>query len=204
MFLFLLAFSSQISAEVFASESGGEWLTLTAISPEDGRIGAEDSITLTFSNNVINEAVRDNNIGAFTLYDADGGIVPIDVILADEQINPDAKRLVSVKPVAALETGGEYTLVISDRMQAKNGSHTEAAYRIAFTVADAATGSDAVSNAAAKNTGADAAVAGTTGDAATGSDAVRVSNISQVMFICAGVAACLLVAILILRKKSAG
>ena len=115
----------------------GEPLALTSTSIQNGQIGPDDTITLTFSKNVINASVRDNNKNAFALYDNNGNIVPIEVIMADDQIEPDAKRIVSIRPLAGLSPGFEYTLLVSKDLQAKNGAYANTDSRIVFTVAGA-------------------------------------------------------------------
>ena len=132
----LTAYASGGNGDGSGDGSGGSGgLTLTATSIIGGQIEPGDSIILTFSNNVINVDVRENNKQAISLLDNKDNAVPIDVILADEQIYPDAKRLITVKPLADLLPGAEYTLVVNRSLQAKNGSNAVQDYRIAFSVA---------------------------------------------------------------------
>ncbi|MCL1829062.1 MAG: Ig-like domain-containing protein, partial [Oscillospiraceae bacterium] len=132
--LFLTLVQSAYASDGEGDGSGqgkGEPLTLTGTSIKDG-IADGDMITLTFSNNVINSSVRENNKKAFILYDGDRGVVEIDVIMADEQIEPDAKRIISVRPVSGFSPGFEYTLFISKNIQAKNGAFAETDTEIRF------------------------------------------------------------------------
>ena len=133
------AYASGGNGDGSGDGSGGSaGLMLAATSIIDGQIEPGDSIILTFSNNVINTAVRDGNKRAITLYDDKENTVPIDVILADEQINPDAKRLITIVPLSDLSPGVTYTIAVDKSLQAKNGLYAVQDYRITFSVAGTA------------------------------------------------------------------
>ncbi|MBR0113061.1 MAG: Ig-like domain-containing protein [Clostridia bacterium] len=96
------------------------------------------SIVLGFNKNVVNIAVRENNMKCFTLKDEDGKQVPIEIIMGDDQVEPthEVKRTVTVKPKSSLEYSTEYILKISKDLQAKNGSYLEKDSYISFTTAE--------------------------------------------------------------------
>ena len=101
---------------------------------EGGVIAPTDSIVLTFSNNVVNAGVREKNGGLVTLTDASGHAVEIDVVMADDQVEPDKKRIIEVSPKAALEAG-VYTLTAKAGITAKNGTEMKQDFVLTFTVA---------------------------------------------------------------------
>ena len=76
--------------------SGGgsdEAMSVESASVEDGAvIGAEDSITLVFSKNVCHKSVRDLNMILAVLTDSEGNEIAIEVVLCDDQIEPDKKN----------------------------------------------------------------------------------------------------------------
>ena len=99
-------------------------LGLASSTPANGQTGVElqPLIKLTFNKNVINLAIRDANKNCFTLATSAGSQVPIEVIMADDQLYPEEKRNISVKPLQALQPGTAYTLKISPELTAKNGT----------------------------------------------------------------------------------
>ncbi|MCL2167324.1 MAG: hypothetical protein FWH49_08585, partial [Clostridiales bacterium] len=191
----------------------------------DGQMEAEGMITLTFSNNVINESVRENNRQSISLYDDRQNEIPIEVIMADEQIQPDAKRDIAVKPVVSLTPGASYTLVVSQTMQAKNGAYADKVYSIAFSITEsgASTGASADASDAASDAVPAPLAAPGSGNSAEAvslqapenadpsqravqraperSPGMRLNALSIVMFACAGLALCALIVVLRLRKR---
>lgn len=101
----------------------GEPLRLDSSSPYNGQSGVPTDvlITMTFNKNVINMTVSDNNRNCFSLYAADGSKIPIEVIMADDQVEPEKKRIVSLKPLQDLKPGTAYTVKVSSSLQAKSG-----------------------------------------------------------------------------------
>lgn len=104
---------------------GDSKLELTdASSIKDGQTGVkvDEEIKLVFSNNVVNMKVKDTNMTSFTMTDADGNDVAIEVLMGDDQVNQDIKNDIVIKPTSDLKAGASYTIAISDQLQAKNGS----------------------------------------------------------------------------------
>ncbi|SHI34899.1 Ig-like domain-containing protein [Dethiosulfatibacter aminovorans DSM 17477] len=103
---------------------GNKPLFLDVSTPEDGAadIPVEQEIKLVFSKNVVNVSVKDNNLKCFTMEDSDGYDVPIEIVMGDDQIHPDQKRDIVIKPVEGLKEDMTYTIRISPDMLAKNGN----------------------------------------------------------------------------------
>ena len=83
-------------------------------------VATDVSITLTFTKNVVNMAVRDNNSGCFSLTSADGASIPVSVIMGDDQVDPDIKRIITVE-ADGLSPATTYTLTISGALTSKSG-----------------------------------------------------------------------------------
>lgn len=94
-------------------------------------------IDLVFTNNVVNIAVKENNLKCFSLKSADGKDVAIEVLMGDDQVDPNAKRNVSVAIAEALEPDTAYILTISGELSAKNGNLLGNDINIGFTTAAA-------------------------------------------------------------------
>ena len=117
----------------------GSPLALDWSSVPDGStdVPADVTITLTFTKNVVNFTVKDNNMGCFRLVDSGGSSVPISVIMGDDQVDSSVKRIISIAP-DTLAAGETYTLIISGGLQAKNGTYLGSDVYLTFTTAGAA------------------------------------------------------------------
>ena len=118
-------------------ENRGIPVELSSSSVANGQNGVPVTglITLTFSKNVVNMSVGDANKAHFTLTDSNGSLVPINIVMADDQMEPDKKRDVIIQPVQPLRPGERYTLTIAKGLQSKSGDATQDDIRIAFTTA---------------------------------------------------------------------
>lgn len=116
-----------------------EPLALASSSPANGQtgVGLQPVIKLTFTKNVINLAIRDANKKCFSMVSSTGSNVAIEVIMADDQIYPEEKRNVSLKPLQALKPNSTYTVKISSQLQAKSGVSLGREVTIKFTTAGA-------------------------------------------------------------------
>ncbi len=96
-------------------------LQLSSSTPADGakNVAVDVKIELQFNKNVINMSVRENNKKCFALYTGNKA-VGIDVQMADDQVQPELKRLVTVAPRQALLPGTAYVLNIAPELQAKS------------------------------------------------------------------------------------
>ncbi len=124
----VLLFSMLISVCPVLAEGDGSGggqdvpLGLASSSPVDGaqNVALDTRIKLIFNKNVVNMTVKENNLRCFSLY-AGNVAVPIEVQMADDQINPELKREVNLIPRQVLQPGTDYSVVISQALQAKNG-----------------------------------------------------------------------------------
>ncbi len=115
--------------------AGGKPLQISASDPADcgSGVALNGVISLTFSNNVVNFSVSESNKACITLQTTYGEPVPIEILMADDQVEPEKKRDVTVKPLENLKAFTSYELVISGAFQAKNGSALETDQVIYFT-----------------------------------------------------------------------
>ena len=120
-----------------SGDNKGIPVELAASSVVNGQSGVSitEAITLTFSKNVINASVAETNKAHFALADANGNTVPIEVVMADDQLEPVKKREVVIKPLQALQAGAQYTLTISKGVQSKSGDTTQDDIAITFRTA---------------------------------------------------------------------
>ncbi|MCL2816938.1 MAG: Ig-like domain-containing protein [Clostridiales bacterium] len=116
---------------------GGGNITLESSTVNNGDTNVPVAVvmTFTFSNNVIDSGNKENNANCFTLKDAQGNVVPINVIMADEQLEPDLKNDIGIEPAEPLQAGKTYTLTIDKGVKAKNGNTLAADIVITFTTA---------------------------------------------------------------------
>jgi hypothetical protein len=122
--------------------SGGgrhEPLTLVSSNPANGQnnIPLTMNLNLTFNKNVVNLAVKDNNMKCFSL-SGNGINVPIQVIMPDDQVDFEHRRNIYVNPLQDLKPGTVYKLVISGQLQAKNGMSLGSPVTVSFTATGAA------------------------------------------------------------------
>lgn len=104
--------------------AGDKTVMLGSSVPADGAIdvAVDGEFILTFTSNVINMKVSENNKSCFTLFDENSMLVDIDVLMADDQIEPEFKRIIRVKANENLKKDSAYSIVISGKLKAKNGS----------------------------------------------------------------------------------
>ncbi|CFX39663.1 Uncharacterized [Syntrophomonas zehnderi OL-4] len=118
--------------------SGGgknEFLALVSSNPLDGQkdVALPVKIKMTFSKNVVYMTVRDNNSKCFTMYSQNGKQVPIEVLMADDQIEFDKRRDIEVKPLQELKTGTRYTVKVAPQLESKSGVKLGKETTLSFT-----------------------------------------------------------------------
>lgn len=158
--LFILVLSSFIMGQIaFAAGDGAgggksEGLTLVSSSIKDGTKGVslKPEIKLTFSKNIVNMTVADNNKKCFSLRNENGTNVPINVIFADDQVDFTDRNNAVIIPKSNLEQGTTYSLVISSSLQSKSGVTTGQEIRITFTTEGTKTVNNNSNSAAASTT----------------------------------------------------
>lgn len=135
--LILLCCLLMVSISFATSGGGGKNnpLTLDSSNPEQGQkdVALSTEIKLTFSKNVVNMKVKDENEKCFALETADGTNIPIEVQMADDQIEPDKKNDVILVPKEELKEGTTYTVKVSPQLQSKSGVSIEDELNLTFT-----------------------------------------------------------------------
>lgn len=128
--LLVLAFLMVIAVPSYA-------LDLVESKPKnaDQGVALDSEIYLLFDKNVVNFKIKDNNARCFTLLDDRNQVVPIEVIFADDQIEPEKRNEITVKPQELLKSGTTYKLEVSPELQAKNGTSLEKKLAISFVTA---------------------------------------------------------------------
>lgn len=177
------------AAEEGSGGGADQPLTIVAATIADGQqeVPENQEITFEFSKNVVNLTVQENNKSCFTITDQRGNPVAFTVVMADDQLEREKRNFIGVAVNDGLKAGESYTIVISQKLMAKNGQSLDRDYRYTFTVAGAAK----TETVAASETASEAAPT-----AATGMDA------NMVMLLAAlGMLAVLAVLLIIWKKK---
>lgn len=119
------------SIGVFADGNGGGGsnnpfsLDTSMPAHQEKNVPVDSEIKLVFTKNVVNILVQENNMTCFKLQDENGQDVPVDIIMADDQIERDKKRDIILEPKSLLNEGAEYTIVIDSSLQSKSGQALE-------------------------------------------------------------------------------
>lgn len=115
-------------------------LSLSSSIPADGQrdVSLTTEIVLSFSKNVVYMTVCENNKKCLALYAADGNKIPVEVIMADDQIEPEKRRDLQLKPLQSLKPATSYTIKISPELQSKSGVTVGQEITVSFTTAGAA------------------------------------------------------------------
>lgn len=157
VFLMVMVLAVALPANAFASSGGGSGggsgsgsgggegggknpLTLEEAAVSDGQqnVALDAELKFVFSNNVINLSVKENNATCFSLTDESGAVVPLEVVMGDDQLEADLKEIIIIKPEGGLQAGKTYTLVMDQALQAKNGNTLGSDISITFSTAAAA------------------------------------------------------------------
>ncbi|MFO1446098.1 Ig-like domain-containing protein [Bacillus sp. Bva_UNVM-123] len=135
LILFSLSIGQIASAEGGTGGGKNEPLTLSSSSISDGATGVslKPEIVLTFSKNIVNMKVVENNKKCFSLQTEDGVKVPINLFLADDQIEFEKRNDAIITPVDNLTQGTTYFIVVSGSLTSKSGISTGKETRISFT-----------------------------------------------------------------------
>lgn len=112
-------------------------LTLVSSSIANGQkdVSISPRITLEFNKNVVNMSVASNNKSCFSMSSESGEAVAVTAEMGDDQVDPTVKRIITVVPQSNLKSGVKYTLTISGKLKAKNGTTVGQATSISFTTA---------------------------------------------------------------------
>ncbi len=141
--LLILVFSIFSISFVFGDNGSGGGkstaLDLVESTPANGEtlVGIDMEILLLFNKNVVNMTVKDNNMNCIKFLNEDGTEVAADLIFPDDQINPDKKREISIKPRESLENGKKYIVKILPEFMAKNGTNIGKTIEVSFKTVEA-------------------------------------------------------------------
>lgn len=114
-------------------------LALVSSSPANGQqdVPLPVEIKCSFSKNVVYMMVRDNNKKCFSLYSADGKKIPVEVVMADDQVDFEMRRDVILKPLQGLEPGTKYLVKVAPELESKSGVNLGQEVVIEFVTAGA-------------------------------------------------------------------
>ncbi len=118
---------------VFAEEKKALSLESSSIKNDEVVSLETEEITLEFTNNVINMAVKDDNMKCFEIVDGAGNSIGFEVVMGDDQIEPEKKRLITLELQETLKAGESYKVIISSQVTAKNGNALGEDIEINFT-----------------------------------------------------------------------
>lgn len=125
IFLIILSNTTSFADDTVVKEDGQSIeFQLVESTPQNLSVDValDAEIKLLFNKNVVNMTVKENNLKCIKLTDAKGEAVAVDLIFPDDQIEPDRKREIIIKPNEPLNENETYKVEISADMQAKNGS----------------------------------------------------------------------------------
>lgn len=140
VFLVLAAlFVSPFMAFAEGDGSGGgqnQPLALLTSTPVNGaqNVARDTEINLSFNKNVVNMSVAANNRKCFTITQGQNSVA-FDVVMADDQVQPEGKRDIILVPRSSLLPGTSYKVTVSSGLLAKNGSTMVQDVTITFTTA---------------------------------------------------------------------
>ncbi len=145
------AFAAAANGDGAGDGSGGgqqQPLVVEKVVPADGATGIslDPEIKITFNKNVCYMTVRENNRNCFSMW-AGNTRIPIEVIMADDQVERDKRNDAIIKPLQQLKAGTEYRIEIAPNMESKSGVTLGKKATITFTTVanqPAATADDAV------------------------------------------------------------
>ncbi|NTW70792.1 MAG: Ig-like domain-containing protein [Eubacteriaceae bacterium] len=128
-------------------------LESSTIANNEKNVETGRKILLVFSKNVVNMSVRDSNMSAFSMTDETGNKVSINVVMVDDNVDPERRNDVIIQVVGGLQTGKTYALKIGSKLESKSGDVLGAPVTITFsTVAAAVSQNTATANKAAAST----------------------------------------------------
>lgn len=129
-----------VTGLAFAEGGAGssESFDISTISLQDGDVLESGTFTIemTFTKNVNNIKVSENNKTCFSITNEAGEKMPADVVMYDDQLDSSKKNNITINCTDL--PNGKYTLTISEALQAKNGSTLAAPLVYNFTVGKAA------------------------------------------------------------------
>lgn len=139
LLIILVSFGAVQSYATESSNSGGDGkdiaFGLVESTPSNSAkaVKLDTQIKLLFNKNVVHFTVKDHNALYISLLDENNKNIPIDIIFPDDQIEPDRKREVNLKPKEDLKENTTYRVEISPEFKAKNGNSLGKKVSFSFT-----------------------------------------------------------------------
>lgn len=136
LFIFMsipFAYGEEVVTEKKEGKSGAFDFVESTPANSAKDVELDGQIKLLFNKNVVNFTVKDNNEKCFSIKDAGNKEVPIDVIFADDQIEPDKKREIILCPKKPFDENTTYVVHILPTLKAKNGDSLDRDVAISFT-----------------------------------------------------------------------
>ena len=140
----MLVLSLLLPGMVWAGEGSGDGsgggqqqpLVVEKVVPADGATGIslDPEIKITFNKNVCYMTVRENNRNCFSMWTGSTR-VPIEVIMADDQVEREKRNDAVIKPLNKLEAGTLYRIEIAPEMESKSGVSLGKTATLSFTTA---------------------------------------------------------------------
>jgi len=113
------------------------------ISSGDENVPVNTDIRLTFSSNVVANAVRNHNLQCFSMESSKKQPVEVDVVMAEPNDNSGKKKEIIIHPRHGLHSNTVYVLTISENLQGANQKLLGTDKVITFTTGNAnITGTD--------------------------------------------------------------
>lgn len=142
--LLLPGFAAAADGDGGGDGSGGgkqQPLVIESVVPADGSAGVAltPEIKITFNKNVCYMTVRESNRNCFSMWTGNTRI-PIEVIMADDQVEREKRNDAIVKPLQKLQAGTLYRIEIAPNMESKSGVTLGQKATVTFTTAGAAAG----------------------------------------------------------------
>lgn len=108
-------------------------LESSTISDNEKNVDLDREIRLTFSKNVVNMTVKDNNATCFSMTDEKGDVVEINVIMADDQVTPQERNDIVIQIDEGLKENETYTLLINKDLESKSGINLDSPITLTFS-----------------------------------------------------------------------
>jgi hypothetical protein len=134
-----------VSAETGSGVEQKTPLVIFSSSIENGEkdVEVDREIKLVFSENISSLSIKENNLTCFVMTDSKGLEIPFELILFDDQLEPEKWNNVILKP-RSLRAGKRYTITVRKGLMAQNGTSLESDISIRFStlgyVSDAESG----------------------------------------------------------------
>ncbi len=92
-----------------------------------------DIIMFGFNKNVVHFSINKANRDCFKMVDSQNQAVAFTVVMADDQVEPQKRRDIGIKPKSPLKSGEHYIVTVSKNLSAKSGDTMLSDYVLEFT-----------------------------------------------------------------------